>query len=164
MDNILMMDKKVLRYAVYVRGADTVSSQEQLLQKYRDSIRERRRADPDSFSFVRFYSDERNGNQELQRLIEDCESGKVDIVLACSMLRFCRKITDTLAIVRRLRELPSPVGIWFDQDEIFTLDAEGDLFLKVLVLAAEEESWQKSSRLIARQPVRYNWKKDVKHE
>ena len=154
MDNILMMNKKVLRYAVYVQGADTVSSQEQLLQKYRDLIRKRHLADPDSFSFVRFYSDEGNGKQELQRLIEDCESGKVDIVLACSMLRFCRQITDTLAIVRRLRELSSPVGIWFDQDEIFTLDAAGDLFLNVLVLAAEEESRQKSARMTMGQPIR----------
>ena len=154
MSDIHMLDRKVLRFAIYVRGADTVSSQEQLLQKYRDLIRERHLADPDSFSFVRFYSDEGNGNQELQRLIEDCESGKVDIVLTSSMLRFCRKITDTLSIVRRLRELPSPVGIWFDQDEIFTLDAKGDLFLNVLVLAAEEESRQKSARMTMGQPIR----------
>ena len=152
MDNIRMIDKKVLRFAIYTRGAD--SSHELLLQKYREIIRQRHLEDPDSFSYVRFYSDEGNGNQELQRLIEDCESGKVDIVLTSSMLRFCRKIQDTIDTAQRLRELPSPVGIWFDQDEVFTLDAKGDLFLKVLVLAADEESRQKSARMTMGQPIR----------
>lgn len=149
MDNILMIDKKVLRFAVYTRGAD--SSHELLLQKYREIIRQRHLTDPDTFSFVQFYDD---GDRELQRLIEDCENGKVDIVLTSSMLRFCRKIQDTIDTAQRLRKLPSPVGIWFDQDEIFTLDADGDLFLKVLVLAADEESRQKSARMNMGQPIR----------
>ena len=147
MSSILMMDRKVLRFAIYVRGVD--SSREQLLQKYREIIRQRHLADPDSFSFVRFYDE-----CDVKRLIEDCESGKVDIILTASMTGFCRKIQDTIDTAQRLRKLPSPVGIWFDQDEIFTLDAEGDLFLKVLVLAAEEESRQKSARMNMGQPIR----------
>ena len=87
-------------------------------------------------------------------MIEDCESGKVDIVLTSSMTGFCRKIQDTIDTAQRLRKLPSPVGIWFDQDEVFTLDADGDLFLKVLVLAADEESRQKSARMNMGQPIR----------
>lgn len=147
MDNILMIDKKVLRFAIYTRGAD--SSHELLLQKYREIIRQRHLTDPDSFSFVRFYDE-----CDVKRLIEDCESGKVDIVLTSSMTGFCRKIQDTIDTAQRLRKLPSPVGIWFDQDEVFTLDAKGDLFLKVLVLAADEESRQKSARMTMGQPIR----------
>lgn len=149
MSDIHMLNRKVLRFAIYVRGTD--SSHEVLLRKYREIIRQRLLTDPDTFSFVRFYDD---GDRELQRLIEDCESGKVDIVLTSSMLRFCRKIQDTIDTAQRLRELPSPVGIWFDQDEVFTLDAKGDLFLKVLVLAADEESRQKSARMTMGQPIR----------
>lgn len=129
MDNILMLDRKVLRFVVYVRGAD--SSHELLLRKYKEIIHQRHLADPKTFSFVRFY-DECDEGRELKRLINDCESGKVDIILTGSVINFCRKKQDTIDIARRLKELPNPVGIWFDRDGLFTLDG--------ITVVAEEES------------------------
>lgn len=137
MSSILMLDRKILRFAIYVRGAD--SSHELLLRMYREIIRQRHLGDPETFSFVRFYSDEEDEDRELKRLIEDCESGKVDIILTGPMTDFCKNIEEILAIARKLRSLPNPVGIWFDRDGIFTLDDKGDLFLSILAVVTEEE-------------------------
>ena len=42
MSDTLMMDRKTLRFAAYVRGADIVSSYETLLRKYKEIIQDRK--------------------------------------------------------------------------------------------------------------------------
>ena len=42
---------------------------------------------------------------EFQRLVEDCETGKIDIVLTKSISRFARNTVDLLATVRHLKEI-----------------------------------------------------------
>lgn len=82
---------------------------------------------------------------ELQRLIADCEAGRVDIVLTKSISRFARNTVDLLNIVRHLKELG--VSVRFEKENIDSLTADGELMLSILAGFAEEESKSISSNI-----------------
>lgn len=75
---------------------------------------------------------------ELQRLIEDCEAGSIDIVLTKSISRFARNTVDLLNIVRKLKNLG--ISVRFEKENIDSLTADGELMLSILAGFAEEES------------------------
>ena len=75
---------------------------------------------------------------EFQRLIADCEAGKINIVLTKSISRFARNTVDLLATVRHLKELG--VEVRFERERISTFTADGEVMLSILASFAEEES------------------------
>ncbi len=75
---------------------------------------------------------------EFQRLLEDCEKGKIDIVLCKSISRFARNTVDLLKTVRHLKELG--VEIRFEKENINSMSGEGELLLTILASFAQEES------------------------
>lgn len=74
---------------------------------------------------------------EFQRMIEDCEGGKIDIILTKSISRFARNTVDLLNTVRRLKELG--VSVRFEKENIDSLSEDGELMLTLLVSFAQEE-------------------------
>ena len=79
-----------------------------------------------------------NRRLEFQRMLRDCEDGKIDIVMTKSISRFARNLRDCLTTIGRLRELGIPV--LFEKEGIDTMDARSELLLNVLAVIAEEES------------------------
>ncbi len=79
-----------------------------------------------------------NRRPEFQRMLRDCEDGKIDIVMTKSISRFARNLRDCLTTIGRLRELGIPV--LFEKEGIDTMDARSELLLNVLAVIAEEES------------------------
>ena len=75
---------------------------------------------------------------EFNRLLEDCEAGKIDIVLTKSISRFARNTVDLLNTVRRLKELG--VSVRFEKEHIDSLTEDGELMLTLLASFAQEES------------------------
>ncbi len=75
---------------------------------------------------------------EFRRLLEDCEKGKIDIVLCKSISRFARNTVDLLKTVRHLKELG--VEIRFEKENINSMSGEGELLLTILASFAQEES------------------------
>lgn len=49
--------------------------------------------------------------QEFQRMLEDAEAGKIDIILTKSIQRFARNTVDLLRTVRHLKELALKSGL-----------------------------------------------------
>ncbi len=82
---------------------------------------------------------------ELQRLLDDCEAGRVDIVLTKSISRFARNTVDLLNIVRHLKSLG--ISVRFEKENIDSLTADGELMLAILAGFAEEESKSISSNI-----------------
>ena len=82
---------------------------------------------------------------ELQRLVTDCEAGKIDIVLTKSISRFARNTVDLLRIVRHLKDLG--ISVRFEKENIDSLTADGELMLSILAGFAEEESKSISSNI-----------------
>lgn len=78
--------------------------------------------------------DKRN---EFQRLIEDCESGKIDIILTKSISRFARNTVDLLETVRHLKELG--IEVRFEKERINSLSEDGELMMTLLASFAQEE-------------------------
>ena len=75
---------------------------------------------------------------ELLRLIADCETKKIDFVIAKSISRFSRNTTDCLALVRKLQSLNIP--IFLEKENINTGLMVSELFLSILSSMAEGES------------------------
>ncbi len=75
---------------------------------------------------------------EFNRLMEDCERGKIDIILTKSISRFARNTLDLLNTVRHLKDMG--IEVRFEKENINTLSADGELLLTLLASFAQEES------------------------
>lgn len=100
------------------------------------------------WQFVGIYCDIVSGTKkekrpELQRLLQDCKEGKVNLVLTKSISRFARNTTDLLEMVRSLSVLG--VGIVFDREHIDTRMMDSEFLLTLLASLAEDESHTISS-------------------
>lgn len=72
------------------------------------------------------------------RLISDCEQGRVDIVLCKSISRFARNTVDLLKTVRYLKKLG--IEVRFEKENISSMSEDGELILTILASFAQEES------------------------
>lgn len=77
---------------------------------------------------------------DFQRMIEDSKAGKIDMIITKSISRFARNTLDCLNYVRMLKGLSSPVGIYFEKENIDTLDSKSELLLTILSSLAQDES------------------------
>ena len=59
-------------------------------------------------------------------------------------------------IIYALRNLPNPVGIFFESENLYTLDKSADFTLQVLSLVAQEESHKKSEAMLASYYMRFS--------
>lgn len=75
---------------------------------------------------------------EFVRMLEDCEAGKIDIILCKSISRFARNTVDLLETVRHLKELG--IEVRFEKEHINSLSEDGELMLSLLASFAQEES------------------------
>lgn len=74
------------------------------------------------------------------RMVEDAKAGKMDYIVSKSISRFARNTVDTLTCIRELRQLDPPVGVYFEKENLDTLDATGELILTIMSALAQDES------------------------
>lgn len=98
----------------------------------------------DDWEFVGMYTDEgitatntkrRDGFKEM---VEDALAGKIDLIITKSISRFARNTVDSLVTVRKLKE--KAVEIYFEKENIWTLDSKGELLITIMSSLAQEES------------------------
>ena len=95
------------------------------------------------WQYVGVYADEgisgtkTNRRDEFLRMVEDCEAGKIDIILTKSISRFARNTVDLLNTVRHLKELG--ISVRFEKENIDSLSEDGELMLTLLASFAQEE-------------------------
>ncbi len=75
---------------------------------------------------------------EFNRMMGDCEAGKIDIILTKSISRFARNTVDLLQAVRHLKELG--IEVRFEKENIHSMSGDGELMLSILASFAQEES------------------------
>ena len=78
-----------------------------------------------------------NDRAEFNRMIADCEAGKIDIILTKSISRFARNTVDLLNAVRHLKDLG--ISVQFEKEHIDSLSEDGELMLTLLASFAQEE-------------------------
>ena len=71
-------------------------------------------------------------------MIADALSGKIDLILTKSVSRFARNTVDTLTYVRQLKD--QGVEVFFEKDNIYTMDSKGELLITIMSSLAQEES------------------------
>ncbi len=97
----------------------------------------------DEWNFAGVYSDEaitgtKDNRLGFQRMLEDCRSGKIDMIITKSISRFAR---NTLTLLETVREFTScKVDVYFEEQDIHTLSGDGELILTFLGSFAQEES------------------------
>ena len=71
-------------------------------------------------------------------MIADAKAGKIDLIITKSVSRFARNTVDSLTTVRELKEIG--VEIYFEKENIYTLDSKGELLITIMSSIAQEES------------------------
>lgn len=71
-------------------------------------------------------------------MIDDALAGKIDLILTKSISRFARNTVDSLTTIRRLKE--KGIEVYFEKENIYTLDAKGEVMLTIMSSLAQEES------------------------
>ena len=95
------------------------------------------------WTYAGVYADEamtgtKDNRPEFCRLIEDCRSGKIELVITKSISRFARNTVDLLETVRELKALG--IDVYFEEQNIHSMGGEGELMLTILASYAQEES------------------------
>ncbi len=72
------------------------------------------------------------------RMIADALVGKIDLIITKSISRFARNTVDTLTAVRQLKE--KGVEVYFEKENIYTMDSKGELLITIMSSLAQEES------------------------
>lgn len=132
--------KKVAAYArVSTDHAEQQASYEAQIRYYTAYIQGR--AD---WQFVSMYSDEGVSGTSTKRregfrqMIADALAGKIDLILTKSVSRFARNTVDSLTAIRTLKA--QGVECYFEKENIWTLDAKGELLITIMSSLAQEES------------------------
>ena len=73
--------------------------------------------------------------------------GEFDLIVTKSVSRFARNLVDCVSLVRKLKGLNHPVGVFFETDNLFTLSEDSELKLSILATFAQEESVKKSESM-----------------
>lgn len=148
------------RVAVYARVStddpNQTSSYELQKNHYEDMVN--RRA---NWILVDIYADEGISGTSLQhrdsflRMISDCRAGKIDLIVTKSVSRFARNIIDCIGYVRQLKAADPPIGVFFETENIFTLDENSEMSLSFIATLAQEESHTKSEIMNASIEMRF---------
>lgn len=93
---------------------------------------------------------------EFVRMIQDCEAGKLDLIITKSVSRFARNVLDCIGYVRELAALPHPVGILFETENLYTLNKNSEMALSFISTLAQEESHTKSEIMNASIEMRFS--------
>ena len=148
------------RVAVYARVStddpNQTSSYELQKNHYEDLVNRRT-----NWELVDIYADEGISGTSLQhrdnflRMIEDCRLGKIDLIVTKSVSRFARNIIDCIGYVRQLKAENPPIGVFFETENIYTLDENSEMSLSFIATLAQEESHTKSEIMNASVEMRF---------
>lgn len=113
----------------------------------------------DDWEFAGMYSDEgisaTNTKKRVgfQTMVKDALAGKIDLIVTKSVSRFARNTVDSLTTVRQLKE--KGVEIYFEKENIWTLDSKGELLITIMSSLAQEESRSISENVVWGQRKRF---------
>ena len=71
-------------------------------------------------------------------MLNDAKYHKFDLIVTREVCRFARNTVDTLEITRQLKEIG--IEVYFVEDNIWTMDNDGELRLTIMATLAQEES------------------------
>jgi DNA invertase Pin-like site-specific DNA recombinase len=132
--------KRVAAYArVSTDDEEQLNSYEAQVDHYTRHIKSN-----ENWTFVEVYADEgisgvsTKRRDDFNRMVDDALNGKIDLIITKSVSRFARNTVDSLVTVRKLKE--KGVEVYFEKENIYTLDSKGELLITIMSSLAQEES------------------------
>lgn len=135
--------KPKLRVAAYCRVStdsdEQATSYETQVEHYTTFIQK----NPE-WEFAGIYADDgisgtnTKKREDFNRMIEDCNTGKIDMIITKSISRFARNTLDCLRYIRELKDKNIPV--FFEKENINTMDSKGEVLLTIMASLAQQES------------------------
>ena len=139
-----------LRVTFYARVSsesdEQLNSLDNQIQYYSDLISRN-----SSWAYVDGYIDEglsaatTKKRENFHRMIEDGKAGRFDLIITKEITRFARNTLDSIQYTREL--LNAGVGVFFQNDNINTLDEDSELRLTIMSGIAQDELRKLSSRV-----------------
>lgn len=136
-------DTRKRRVAAYARVStnqeEQLTSYEAQVDYYTQYIHSKNK-----WEFVKVYTDEgisatnTKKREGFNDMVQDALDGKIDLIITKSVSRFARNTVDSLTTVRMLKE--RGVDVYFEKENIYTLDSKGELLITIMSSLAQEES------------------------
>jgi len=134
---------KQIRLAAYCRVStdnedqlESFANQQNYYQRYVKNHPE--------YKLVKIFADEgitglnTRRREEFKNMMAACEAGQVDMIITKSISRMFRNTADCLHHTRELKK--KGIGVYFEEQNINTLDSTGELMLTILSSLAQDES------------------------
>lgn len=142
-NNVKAEEKPKLRVAAYCRVStdsdEQSTSYEAQVEHYTSFIQKN-----SEWEFGGIYADDgisgtnTKKREDFNRMIEDCNAGKIDMIITKSISRFARNTLDCLRYIRELKDKNIPV--FFEKENINTMDSKGEVLLTIMASLAQQES------------------------
>ena len=139
-----------LRVTFYARVSsesdEQLNSLDNQISYYEDFIRKN-----PAWTFLPGYVDEgisgmsTEKRENFHRMIDDAQTGLFDLIITKEISRFARNTLDSIQFTRAL--LNAGVAVFFQNDNINTLDEDSELRLSIMSSIAQEELRKLSSRI-----------------
>lgn len=133
----------------YARVSTTRDEQENSIENQINFFTEMIKSNP-NWNYIEGYVDRVRGEHaenraEFMRMIEDGKAGRFDLVLTKEVSRFARNTIDSLTYTRDL--LRAGVGVFFQNDNICTIDSDSEMRLTIMSSIAADEVRKLSERV-----------------
>ena len=136
-------ERKRLRVAAYARvstnNEEQLTSYEAQVDYYTRYIQSK-----EEWEFVKVFTDEgisatnTKKREGFNQMVAEAMAGNIDLIITKSISRFARNTVDTLTTVRKLKE--KGIEVYFEKENIRTLDGKGELLITIMSSLAQEES------------------------
>ena len=133
----------IKRTAAYCRVSTLQEEQELSFETQRDYYLNKIEKAPDMI-LAGIYADQgfsglqSKDRREFQRMMRDCEAGKIDLILVKSLSRFSRNAAECIGYLQRLKELG--IAVAFEKEGLNSFDREAELLLLIYASIAQNES------------------------
>jgi len=136
-------EKRTLNVAAYARVSTDHEDQQTSLAAQTDYYWQMINSHP-GWAMVKVYADEgisglsAKSRPAFQEMMAACERGEIDLILTKSISRFARNTVDSITAIRKLKE--RGIGVFFEKENIYSLDSKGEFILTLMSSLAQEES------------------------
>jgi DNA invertase Pin-like site-specific DNA recombinase len=152
---------RTLRVGIYARvstnSRQQLSSLEIQQNYYEDMVKMH-----DNWQLVKIYADpglsgtSTKHRKAFNEMIDDARAGKLDLIVCKMVSRFSRNILDGIGYVRELSRLNPPVGVFFENEGIYSLSNDSEMALEIHNMLSQEESRTKSTSMTGSIKMRFS--------
>lgn len=138
------------RVAAYCR-VSTLAEEQDLSFETQCGYYEKLIANNPGMELVGIYGDqgfsglEASHRKEFQRMLSDCEAGKIDLILVKSISRFSRNTVECMEILKKLKE--RGITVIFEKEGLNSTDPQTEMILSIFSSIAQNESCSHSENL-----------------